>query len=123
MHCPSYIHYAMTITKGNHKLNHRMVSCTRERKLLQPAHPLQFIPLTQALLHSLLHQPSSRTRHFELALANFHIAKAENARAVRRTATWNIVAVVSVAEYGLRCESNCRCEAITGGKQSWQSGR
>lgn len=55
MHCMSYIHYTVSITKETNKPNDRLVSCIRKKN------HLQLIALPQPFLHSLLHKSRSRS--------------------------------------------------------------
>lgn len=84
----SYIHYALCVTKENQQTESFAWYRARIEK-----HILKLISLSQTFLHSLLHKPSSRPRHFKFPLANFHFAKIEDAGT--RVATRAAVIVIA----------------------------
>jgi len=74
-----------------------MVSCNLEDT---PLATLKFVALPHAFLHSLLHQPSRRTSHLKLALANLDLVETQDTGAVDNTVMGGIgvdVVVVGVA--------------------------
>jgi hypothetical protein len=62
---------------------------------------LKLIALPHAFLHSLLYQPSRRTSHLKLALANLHLVKAQNTGTVDSTVTGGIGVVVVAIVVGV----------------------
>jgi hypothetical protein len=87
-----------------------------------PSNSLQFIP-SQSLSHPLLHQRSSRSKHFNFAVVDFHVAKIQDARTINNITVFLAVTVaVAIAGRGLRrvdellakqlpVESNLGCQA------------
>ncbi len=92
MHCPSYIHYAICLTKET--ANQRSHSIVHPENITPTTSKL--VPLSQTFLHPLLHKCGSRPRHRKLPLLNFHVAETEDTRAIARAASRLFVVAVAL---------------------------
>jgi len=75
-----------------------MVSCNLEDT---PLATLKFVALPHAFLHSLLHQPSRRTSHLKLALANLDLVETQDTGTVDSVVTGGIGVILVAVVVGV----------------------